>query len=1191
MRVVEGRLVLGATDLSDYVACDHLTQLEIRRAHGEQLPRSNTPLAELLATLGGEHETRWVDGHRVGANVHTFDPETTRNAITICDLEQAAAETASVMRDGTDILYQPFFFDGTWQARADFLVRVDRPSALGDYSYEVYDAKLALHVRVEVLLQLCEYSLQLSHVQGVMPQRMHVVLGDGTTCSFALADFAAYHRVIREQFLEALLGSATYPQKVAHCSVCDYAQFCDARRRADSHLSLVARMRRDQVRKLNDAGVVRMEELARLPLETGITGMAQPTLDALRHQARLQVAGAERGEAPPLWELLPRTEPGFGLEALPEPSRYDVFFDMEGDAFTHEEPIEYLFGVVEAAGGTQVYRQWQGHTPAEERCAFESFIDWVIARADAHPEMHVFHYGDYERSALQRLMGRHGTREADVDRLLRGGVLVDLYRVVRQSLRLSTESYGLKQVERLYMPARSGDVADAESSLVMYARWARDANPTVLESIVRYNEVDCVSTAHLRDWLEARRPDLELATGCVLGRPAPRDGGAPAAVADEAGQAEAARALLLRDIPEDAAARSPQQQTKWLLAQLLGYHRRELKVEWWRWFGHIAMAEDELARDREALGPLTHLGTVGTIKKSALERYCFEPQEHAIREGRNAATPCMLDGARDATSAGKVVRIDNVRGTIDLLRGSGLSERGHPRFLIPPSPFGAKAQAASLLALGELVAARGLDGSDRRRSAIDLLARVPPRGAGGGALRAAGESAEDAAVRVAARLDGGCLAVQGPPGSGKTYTAARIALHLVAQAKRVAVTATAHKVIARLLDEIGGAATAANQRVRIAQKCDEGEFCAAAGATRVSRNEELVAALDSGAVDVTGGTAWVFADASVAGRFDTLIVDEAAQMSLADVVACSQCARNLVLVGDPRQLPQVVQGSHPRGVGVSALAHLLQDNPTVAADSGIFLDRTWRMAPEVCAFVSEAFYGGRLQAVDECARQWVDSTGAPPMRGLYTVPVHHRGDRTYSQAEADRVREVVEQLVGRRWRHRDGTERTLSVGDILVVAPYNAHVACLAAALPEGARVGTVDRFQGQEAAVSIFSLATSSGEELPRNLEFLYSTHRLNVAVSRARCLSLLVYSPALLRTRARTPEQMQLVNALCRFVEAAAPWPEPRDDRGATQLTLLTLSGGAPPPGASGDGFGGAQQLRPVRGTDRRLLDAVDR
>ncbi|HEX6537910.1 MAG TPA: TM0106 family RecB-like putative nuclease [Candidatus Dormibacteraeota bacterium] len=1153
MRNIEGRLLLGATDLADFLACEHLTQLEIRRAGGQAPPRGKTAMARLLAELGGEHESRWVDAReQAGSNVHRFDPDATRDATTIADLERAAAATVAAMREGFDVIYQPFFFDGRWQGRADFLIRIDRPSALGDWAYEVYDAKLARHVRAEALLQLSEYSLQVSRVMESWPERMHVVLGSDETRSFPVSDFAAYHRVIRDQVEAALPGVETYPNKVAHCGICDYASFCDARRRADAHLSLVARMRRDQVSKLNAAGVARIEELAGLPRSESVAGLAQPTLDALREQARLQVAGAGRDEQPPLWELLPPSQPGFGLEALPQPSPWDVFFDMEGDAFTQGEPIEYLFGALEIVDGEPSYHHWIGHTPAQERLAFEQFIDWIIERLDAHPGMHVYHYADYERSALQRLMGRHGTREAEVDRLLRGGVLVDLYRIVRQSVRLSTEGYGLKQVERLYMPVRSGEVADGEGSILMYARWEKERDPALLASIVRYNAVDCESTAGLRAWLEQRRDDAERAGGFVLGRPSLRDGAASEAVLEQQNESDALRDRLVRDVPDGVSERSAAQQGAWLMAQLLGYHRREQKVEWWRWFGHIALTEDELAEDREALGPLTYVEVVGTSKKSDVVRYRFESQEHAIREGSHPAMPVVRDGLRDAARVGTAVRVDNVAGTIDIARGNKAAQRGHPRFLIPQEPYGVKAQTAALRAVGLSIADNGIDGAGPYRAGRDLLLRRTPRGAAAGPLRASHESAEAAAVRIAGALEGGFLAVQGPPGAGKTYTAARIALDLVSRGKRVAVTATAHKVISRLLGEIGEAAAAGDQAVRIVQKADEDDVCGGAAVQRAGSNDDVAAALADGSADIVGGTAWLFADEKLEARFDTLIVDEAAQMSLADVIACSRCARNLVLVGDPRQLSQVVQGSHPPGVGLSALNHLLQDQSTVTPESGIFLDRTWRMAPEVCAFVSDAFYQGRLQPVEACARQAVAADDGTRLHGLYAAPVAHDGDRTFSRAEAERVREIFTALLGRRWHHCDGTERVLGIADIVVVAPYNAQVACLSAALPDGARVGTVDRFQGQEAAVSIFSLTTSSAEDLPRNLEFLYSAHRLNVAVSRARCMSVLVHSPALLRTRCRTPEQMRLVNALCRYVEVAAPWPARSGPGQAEQLTL---------------------------------------
>ncbi|MBV8195809.1 MAG: DNA2/NAM7 family helicase, partial [Candidatus Dormibacteraeota bacterium] len=489
-----------------------------------------------------------------------------------------------------------------------------------------------------------------------------------------------------------------------------------------------------------------------------------------------------------------------------------------------------------------------------------------------------------------------------------------------------------------------------------------------------------------------------------------------------------------------------------------------------------------------------------------------------------------------------------------LVRGDRVAQRGHPRYLIPGKPLPTKEQVASLLALGEWVAVHGVDAAGDHRAARDLLLRVPPRFSSSSArpLRDLTETAEAAAVRVAGELDGGCLPIQGPPGSGKTYTAARIALDLVKRGRRVAVTATSHKVISKLLETVADAADDAGCSPRMVQKCDEKELCAADGVQRAERNDDVVTALEQDSVDIAGGTAWLFADDKLSGCFDTLIVDEAGQMSLADVVAVSRCARNIVLVGDPRQLAQVVQGTHPDGAGVSALQHLLGDGITVPGDRGIFLDRTWRMAPEVCSFVSQTFYEGRLEPVAECARQAIVPASGEALTGLRTAEVQHEGDRTFSPAEAERVALIVEQLLASTWRHRDGSLRPLTIHDILVVAPYNAHVAALIGALPPDARVGTVDKFQGQEAAVSIFSMATSSTEDLPRNLEFLYSMNRLNVAVSRARCLSILVYSPALLHTRCHTPEQMRLVNALCRYVEAAAAWTLERPSVQVEQLAL---------------------------------------
>jgi len=377
--------------------------------------------------------------------------------------------------------------------------------------------------------------------------------------------------------------------------------------------------------------------------------------------------------------------------------------------------------------------------------------------------------------------------------------------------------------------------------------------------------------------------------------------------------------------------------------------------------------------------------------------------------------------------------------------------------------------------------------------------------------------------------------VQGPPGSGKTYSGARMILDLVDAGKKVGVTALSHKAIGNLLAEIADAAVERDEKVTILQKADLDDACDHPGIASTSENDDVTFALAEGEAQVVGGTQWLWARPDMAGSVDVLVVDEAGQLSLANVVAMGGATSSVILLGDPQQLSQPSKGIHPEGAGVSALEHLLGQHATVSADRGMFLDTTWRMHPDVCAFVSESFYEGRLHSEPSCARQrvadgpWVGGTG------LRWAPVHHEGNRVTSAEEVAEVVRGVDALVGREFTDREGVTRPMTLDDVLVVAPYNAHVARLVEALPEGARVGTVDKFQGQEAPVVIFTMATSSGDDLPRGLDFLLSLNRLNVAVSRAQALAVLVFSPSLLEVNVRSVQQLILANALCRFAEVA--------------------------------------------------------
>jgi predicted RecB family nuclease len=1141
--LADGRPVYTATDLCDYLACGHLVSLKRRVAKGEQIARDPSALSEVLANLGAGHERHHLETLTArGLRVKAFEDGLDRYATSAAELAALEAETLAAMRAGYDVIYQPTFFDGRWLGRADFLMRVKGRSDLGDFSYEAADAKLARRVRSEALLQLCEYSAHLHRLQGTAPQSMHVILGDRTEHAYRVDEFSAYHASVKRDFDAAMLTGLddTYPDPVAHCGTCGYAKRCATQRRQDDHLSEVARMRSGQVLTLKSAGIDTMTALARTDADAEPPGRMQvETFRSLRAQAALQHRGPEANGSP-RYELLDAWEVGNGLCALPTPSPGDLFFDMEGDGLARDVPLEYLFGAVDTSG---TYHPWWGHDEAGEKRAFEAFVDFAIAHLDRHPDMHIYHYAAYEKVALRRLMSRHGTREEEVDRLLRNEVLVDLYRVVRQGIRLSTDSYSLKKVERLYMPAREESIADAAGSMVMYERWlisrddGGDGDATLLDEIALYNERDCASTALLRDWLEARRTEEEALRGAPVGRPEGVERGASETLHEKVEATQSMAAALVDGVPELLEHRTAEQQARWLLAPVLSYHRRENKVGWWRHFDQLAMTPEELENDTYALGPLVQIGSREEGAR-VIERYRFEPQEHRIGKDDKPLNPQVRNDRGWAVVAGEVTELDAAHGEITLSRTPSQMASGTPRFVIPTTPIQTDAQEESLLDLARWVVANGADAPGVRRAGRDLLMRLPPRlcTAPDGELRLAGETAPDTATRLILDLNAGCLPIQGPPGAGKTHTAAKAILALLDEGRGpIGITALSHSAIRTLMGKIEELAPGLGPMPRMVHQRSS---TAGTDAIRMARTPaDVEKALAEDAVDVVGGTSWLFSRPELEGMFDTLVVDEAGQLSLSDALAVSRAARNLVLVGDPRQLSQPLQGSHPTGVGVSALDHLLGGDVTIAPDRGVLLDRTWRMHPDVSAFISRTFYESRLGSEPQCARQAVVEGGVE-MTGLRHAFVEHPGDRTRSDEEALRVREIVDQLTRGTWRSDTGDVRPLTLNDILVVAPYNAHVACLAETLPPGSRIGTVDRFQGQEAAVSIFSMATSSVEDLPRNLEFLFSLNRLNVAVSRARALCVLVCSPELLRARCHTPEQMRLVNALCRYVEMASPW-----------------------------------------------------
>ena len=1151
MQLVDGTVIVSATDLVGFLECGHLTTLELGRVDGQwEKPHQRAdPEVVLLQERGDAHEAAYLARLQAeGKSVHVG----TKDGLSTPDrLRAAEADTVAAMRRGVDVIYQATLFDGRWRGHADFLLKVDGASDLGDWHYEVADTKLARSVKGSALLQVCVYSDRLETVQGRRPEFVHVVTGDSETHTLRLDDFAAFYRAVRQRFEDRVFGSrratppSTYPDPVDHCRVCVWFPMCMDRRRADDHPSIVAGMTRAATERLQEAAVPTRRDLAVLPPTASVPDLNPRTLDRLREQARIQVAGEDRHEL--LYELIEPIldEPGRGLAQLPEPSPLDLFFDIEADPWIENGGLEYLLGLVELVDGRPVYVPLWGHDRAAEKAAFESFVDLVMDRLERDPGMHVYHYAGYEAGAIKRLMQRHATRVDEVDRILRGGILVDLYNVVRQGIRASVESYSIKKIEKFYLPAREGPVTEAGFSVVAYETWLRDGDGQHLTDLADYNRDDCVSTWMLRGWLEERRREA-MARGWPMDRPSIQDG--LPSEAQSAQQAETARRVeaLTRDVPADRTTATDDQRNRWLLAQLLDWHGRDAKPEWWNYFRLQKLGVDGLIDSSEGIGGLTYEADIEPRGNGGfVRRYRFTPQDHKIRVGRPAVDPAEGESGKDA---GPIVEVDDIEGAIDIFRTASKLGR-HPAALIPGTPIPTTSLRDALRRIADDVLERGFEPADGRlglRAARDLVARATPRLAslGGGtavnALLEDGETALHAAVRLALDLDHGVLPIQGPPGTGKTWTGARMIAALVAAGKRVGITAQSHKAITNLLDQTAEAFAEARLEFRAVQRSDGEAGSTKTGVRVVDDTGAVAPLLSAGTFSIAAGTAWLWSREELDESVDVLFIDEAGQLSLANALAVAGAAQSLVLLGDPNQLPQVSQGIHPEGAGGSALEHLVGDALTVAPERGLLLPTTYRMHPDVNGYISEIFYERRLSPDASTARQSL--AGRPPIggTGIRWQPVVHFGDESSSIAEADVVIDAIEDLLDREWVDRHGHPRPLGIEDIVVVAPYNAHVAAIQASaarrLGRPARVGTVDRFQGQEAPVAIYSMAASSAEDAPRGMAFLYDGHRLNVAVSRAMGLAIVVASPDLLLVAPHGPEQMRQANAICRLVEVAA-------------------------------------------------------
>lgn len=1132
MYIESRQLIYSPSDLTEFMHSPFASWMEhLALLHPERMPvpDERDALSETLQVMGNQHEL---------AVLAAFEEQ----GLSIANLhhhEKPDSATLEAMNAGVDVIYQAKLALHPFRGYTDFLLKTPGESRLGDYYYELYDTKLAKSAKPAFLIQLCCYAEMLGVLQGRKPEFITVILGNHVHKRFRTTEYFYFYKHLKQNFLTAhdLFDPHNIPNPAASRNWGRWGTYAESLLKEADHLMQVATITSGQINKLHKAGITTMTDLARVNSNT-VKGIKPEILERLQRQAKLQKE-SENKDIPSFQIISQPADKKCGLALLPPASPHDMFFDIEG--FPLEDGgLEYLWGTTYFdAEGQRQYRDFWAHNQQQEKESFKAFVDWAYQRWQHDPTMHIYHYASYEISACRKLMSRYGICEYEVDQLLRNEVFVDLYKIVKGALLIGEPRYSIKNVEHLYRSKRETEVGSGGDSVVVYEHWREHPDgddwrtSKILKDIREYNIDDCNSTQELTSWLREQQEKQGIK---YLGKTEFIDAEIKEELSErlELRDRLLAQAEQLKNDGNDALAKIHA-----VLAWSIEFHRREAKPVFWRMFDRMALTEEELLHDLDCLAYCQRTDKPG-FKPSPRANFVYEYSFDPDQEFKGAAKSYYIHGIEN--EKGKGVKVTYYPEDSDLDRGiislkSGKEYEGVitliPDEFVNPDPVPAAiASQAKAFAEGKL----------KDTALHDFLARALPRIKGHrlGQSIAPGHDPQgrlQEIIRAVAHLNNSYLTIQGPPGAGKTFTGKHVIAELIRQGKKVAISSNSHKAINNLL-------------ISTAQYCKKEGISGHFACTRDT--DAAISALNIEVFEnkdisnfikpacVVGTTAWGFARADLHQCFDYLFIDEAGQVSVANLIAMSQCTSNIILMGDQMQLGQPSQGNHPEDSGTSILDYLLHTTPTIPENMGVFLGTTYRMHSAVNQFISDAIYEGKLDSAPENDKQYIlipEGYEGPLSKeaGIITIPVQHEGNTQASDEEVEQIVLLTKQLLGRTFHDKKGTSRPVTLSDILYVAPYNHQVNKLKAALGEQAKVGSVDKFQGQEAPIVFLSMCASSANESPRGMNFLFDKNRLNVAISRAECMAIVVYSPALLDTVPNNLEQIALMNIFCKLINSA--------------------------------------------------------
>ena len=1083
-----GQYLYSSLDLLASISCLHKSYLSIKDLNGEIQNSEQSTLVKILRQKNLRYEANYLQKLK-DDNLSVIEISTQPS------LAERAKLTAEAMSSGADVIYHGTLFNMPWQGIADFLIKCKKKSSLGDYSYEVLSTKLSKTTRPQHIIQLCLYSELVTDIQGTQASNMHLLLADGEKISFRTNDFFFYYSYSKKRFenhIKNINQSKSYPEPCQHCAFCEWKTHCTAQWQQDGHLSQIANIQNKQINKLRDCNIRTIGELAATLPKTEIPGIPQSAFLKLRTQASLQNYKTKTNKAK--YEIA-QLQSNRGFVLMPPPDQADLFFDIESNSF-YPDTSAYLFGIYYILNGKGIFKTFWAHNREQEKKSFEHLIDFFDIHLTKHPNAHIYHYGRCEATALKRISHRYASCEELLANLINTQKFIDLYDIVRDGIYTSEANYSLKSLETFYMDKRTDTITQALDSVAAYNEWRETQDPALLQQIADYNKTDCRSTCLLHDWLIRIKPkEIPWYKKTATSR------------TDWPLEYENYKAQLKTQQKEAPILHQR-------LIHLLKSHNQKAKQ--WNIDKLQSGFEAGLMNDSKCLVALQQTGKTLSKNRHPIYSYRFPSQECALKAGHKLVnietmTPIGVIYALNKTESIVKIRVHKKEKPLPQQLSIGMSNSIDNSII----------QAALYRYANHLI-----NTPEIGHVATELLMHNYPRIKGKifGENIVDSKNLSDELLKVASNLNHSYLFIQNSPGSGKTHICSQLIVDLIKLGKKIGVSSNSHQTIHYLLKKIEKKAIRKDMRFSGIKKTNastgnsfyHGDFI---------QNESNLNEINLNA-DLFAGTIRTFASPYFDNRLDYLFIDEAEQVDIANVIAISNASKNIILIGDPMQLIRPKSNS-------SILDLLLGDRMTIPADRGIFLSLSYRLKPEICRFISDVFYEGRLISSENASPRKLHLQGTNlPNDGIAIINTDPQNDSKQSSDEAEIIKNLYRTLLGQTFSDKDNRMRKINENDILVVTPYNFQMNSLRALLPDNARIGTIDKFQGQEAPIVLISMANSKTRQISqKTVDYIYSRSHLNVSLSLAQCLTVIVTNTDMMNTECSTVEQMKLINTYCQL------------------------------------------------------------